>query len=299
MIDGALAWSQGRGVPAIGEPGRAALEVAAGPPPQVPGVPDAVLSEYSTESLEIRAASVRGLQHRHWYQPRQDAFSVVHDPATATTVVVVCDGVGSLPRSHEAAAHVADSLPRLYWTYRDWASAIAVVNDELQERVDRTDPDADPDRHAMATTVVAAAVIAHPGGHTVQIARSDDSTVWHLDPDHGWSPVSVGTVEPEPGAVHTGSVRALPAVAPRLVHAEVAFDHGALFVMTDGVGGPLAGSPEVAATLRTWWATPPPVFEFGAQVGFARRSHMDDRTAVGLWIRPAGSPEEPAEERAE
>jgi hypothetical protein len=279
----------GRGVPAIGDPGRAAREMGAGPPPEIPAVADHVLSEYSTDSLEIRAASVRGLMHRYQREPRQDAFSVVHEPATGTTIVVVCDGVGSLPRSHEAAAYVVDRLPMHYWTHRNLDTAVKAVNSGLQElaaqAVSGLGPDDDPDDHGMATTLVAVAIVPGADGRVAHIVRSDDSTVWHLGPDRTWSMKSVDA-DPDV-AVHTGSVRALPAAAPRLHHVDITFDGGALFVMTDGVGKPLEHSAGVRAALGSWWSSPPTIFEFGREVGFASKTHMDDRTVVGVWVRPA------------
>jgi hypothetical protein len=53
--------------------------------------------------------------------------------------------------------------------------------------------------------------------------------------------------------------------------------------MTDGVGNPLAWSAEVRDTLARWWTRPPDPLGFAAQVGFARKSHIDDRTVVGIW----------------
>lgn len=276
----------GRGVPALGFPGRAACELPAGEPLDAPMVPDHALSEYSTSELEIRAASIRGLMHRYRGQPRQDAFSVAYDRASETTVVVVCDGVGSMRRSHEAAAFVVDRLPSHYWAHRDWTAAVKAVNAELQEVVDRLRADLDPaewDTNRMATTVVAAAIAPGPVGRCAQIVRSDDSTVWTLASDGMWTAVSAET--DVDAAVHTGSVRALPAASPRLHHLEIAFDDGALFLMTDGVGDPLEGAAEVREILATWWSSPPPIFDFGSQVGFARKSHMDDRTVVGVWTR--------------
>lgn len=280
----------GRGMPAIGFPGRAACELPAGEPPFAPAIPDHVLSEYSTRDLEIRAASIRGLMHRYRGQPRQDAFSVVYDRASDTTVVVVCDGVGSLPRSQDAAAFVVDRLPLLFWAHRDWAVAVKAVNAELQEFVDRLRTNLDPTEwgeHGMATTMVATAISPGPAGRHVEIVRSDDSTVWALSPDSTWTAVSADA--DVDSAVHTGSVRALPTATPRLHHAATAFAGGALFVMTDGVDGPLSGAAEVRETLATWWSSPPTIFDFGSQVGFARKTHLDDRTVVGVWATPADS----------
>jgi Protein phosphatase 2C len=277
-----------RGIPAIGDPGRAARELAAGEPPEQISLPDHILSEYATRDLDIRAASVRGLMHRYRSQPRQDTFSVVHEAASETTVVVVCDGVGSLPRSHEAAAYVAEALPARYLKHRDWVSAALEVNASLQviadeARIDRTDGTEGSSRElCMATTVVAVAIQKMGDRRSARILRNDDSTVWHLSAS-GW--VSVSRPEPTSDDLHSGSVQGLPAESPRLHTQDLPFDEGALFIMTDGVGLPLATSVQVRDTLAQWWSTPPTIFQFGQQVGFARKSHMDDRTVVGLWLK--------------
>jgi len=160
------------------------------------------------------------------------------------------------------------------------------VNAELQEFVDRLLDGLDDDvrqANGMATTVVAAAIGPAEDGRHVQVVRSDDSTVWWLGPDGIWSAASA---EQDDAAIHTGSVRALPTASPRLHHSDIAFEDGALFVMTDGVGNPLADSHEVQEALARWWSAPPTIFEFGGQVGFGRKTHVDDRTAVGVWLRP-------------
>ncbi|WP_326946649.1 protein phosphatase 2C domain-containing protein [Amycolatopsis sp. NBC_01307] len=256
-------------------------------------MPDHVLSEHSTPELEIRAASVRGLMHRHVGTPRQDAFSVVRDPLSGTVVAVVCDGVGSLPRSHEAAAFVVDRLPPLYLACRDWEKAVLTVNAELAAFARQTSANVPPeqqDEAGMATTVVATAVTPTKTGVHVDFVRSDDSTAWALSTAGTWSELAADLAAE--GVVHTGSVRALPTEAPRLRLAQTALDGGALFVMTDGVDNPLRGAVEVRAELAGWWSAPPPIFDFGSQVGFARKGHLDDRTVVGFWLRP-GEGEQP------
>jgi hypothetical protein len=279
-----------RGVPSLGVPGRAALEVAAGPPPAAPDVADHVLSEYATETLDIRAASIRGLMHRHRGKPRQDAFSVVRDEDSETVVLTVCDGVGSLPRSHEAAALVTARLPGHYLAHRDWAAAVERVNDELRTYADVARAEDGEDDEVMATTLVAVSVTPSDQGHAADLAWTDDSSLWHLSPEGVWT-LLTALPTAGPGGLHTGSVRALPASGPRLFQDTLTVEGGALFAMTDGVGVPLEHGPEVQTTLAGWWATPPDVFEFGRQVGFARKSHLDDRTVVGAWTRSAeGAP---------
>ena len=78
------------------------------------GLPDIILMPASTARIELRAASVRGLQHRAAGEPRQDAFAL-QAGGDDELIAVVCDGVGSLPRSHEAAALAATWLAERGW----------------------------------------------------------------------------------------------------------------------------------------------------------------------------------------
>jgi hypothetical protein len=60
--------------------------------------------------------------------------------------------------------------------------------------------------------------------------------------------------------------------------------------MNDGVSNPLSWGSGVRGTLARWWARPRDLFTFAARVGFARKTHTDDRTVIGIWpddIRPA------------
>lgn len=266
------------GVPAIGESGRAASELPAGRPPLTDGA-DHELSaaSFPERGVEVRAGSVRGLLHRYREQPRQDRFSLAYDERSETLLVTVCDGVGSLPRSHEAAAFVARHMPAAYLAHGEWPEAILDVNQRLSAYVRESTPDA-----AMATTFVGVAVDLGAAEPTASIAWTDDSTVWRLDGPE-WTELTVADPSPD-GKLHSTSVRALPHDRPRFHTARVPVHGGAIFVMTDGVGVPLAGASEVRDTLAGWWAAPPDEFTFGRQVGFARKSHLDDRTVVGIWF---------------
>lgn len=277
-------------VVAIGDPGRAATEVGPGEPTRYPDSADHELSECWLPGARVRAASVRGLLHRYRSQPRQDRFSVVYDGVTATLVVVVCDGVGQFALSQEAAAFVAADAPRAYLAHEDWPRAIAEVNGRLREFVadtaTRPHLDAVPEGARMATTLAAAAICLEPGRRKASIAWTDDTSVWLLD-SGAWTNLTPDPSETDdPDGLHTGRVQALPSEDPRVFTTEVPAEAGALFVLTDGVGVPLAGSAQVRQTLASWWDAPPDVFTFARQVGFARKGHLDDRTAVGIWFEP-------------
>src|SRR5262249_51223789 len=162
-----------------------------------------------------------------------------------------------------------------------WPDSIAQVNADLTRYADRAaGAGTDPTATGMATTFVGAAIPLGSKPRTASIAWTDDSTVWQLA-DKEWTKLTVVAAEAE-GALHTAGVRALPHRQPRFHTVEVVADTGALFVMSDGVGVPLESSKEVRDTLARWWALPPDVFTFARQVGFARKSHMDDRTVVGV-----------------
>jgi len=219
--------------------------------------------------------------HRHRDGPRQDAFGIrdLGDDAGGIAVVV-CDGVGSLALSHIAAEQVVNSMLEAFTVTRDWSEAIREANSDLTEYIASHEA-----QGTMATTIIAAAVYPGPGDvWRVDAASIGDSDLWHLA-DTKWTkllPPADQTHEAD-AEMYDGRTKALPTAALRSCQWTGEVTHGALFLMSDGVGLPLAMSTEVEQTLATWWANPPPVLDFAAQVGFARLSFTDDRTVVGVW----------------
>ena len=105
-----------RSLLAIGDPGRAALELPPGPPPARIGTADVELSAASLPGLvsgpRPRAACSTGRTGPFARTPSRSAAAT--SPAgTSQAVAVVCDGVGSLHRSDEAAALVSRRLAEL------------------------------------------------------------------------------------------------------------------------------------------------------------------------------------------
>lgn len=286
---------------AIGEPGRAALELPPGPPTTRIGAADIELSMASMPGLTIRAASSRGLQHRARNQVRQDAFALGQRAVAGENgraVAVVCDGLGSLARSDEAAVLVGRRLAEHGAVGYPWPAAIAAVNEELRkvsEQAAEPGPDGNPVL-TMATTAVAVSVGRAEGAWTGEVAWVGDSTLWHLDDGGQWTLIAGPDDEDEDEAYHSGRVRPLPSPGGACEWREFQLAGGALFLMSDGVGNPLKWSTEVRETLAGWWASAPSPFAFAAQVGFARRAHIDDRTVVGIW--PDGGGDADREERS-
>jgi|SRR5579875_240226 len=260
----------------IGDPGRAATELPPGPPPMRAGPADIEVSSSSVAGMEIRAASCRGLAHRAGGVARQDVFALstrATSPGRSRLVAVVCDGVGSLPRSDEAASFAGRTLASLAAAGTPWLTAFQQVNAELETIADGQ----------MATTAVALTVYREHQEWIGDVAWVGDSELWHFDDGQQWLSL---TATPGDGAranFHSAEVASLPRGDGTPATAGIRLTGGALFLMSDGVANPLRWSTDVRATLARWWARPPDPLEFAGQVAFARKTHVDDRTVVGIW----------------
>ncbi|HTW00852.1 MAG TPA: protein phosphatase 2C domain-containing protein [Streptosporangiaceae bacterium] len=264
---------------AIGDPGRAAFATPDGPPALAISPPDVAASSAAVPGIRIRAASVRGIQHKAQHGVRQDAFALGQLSGGDGAVAVVCDGVGSLDRSDYAAALVSQRLTQLAMAGAPWPAAFETVNAELGEVATEWESQ---QWGAMATTAMALAVSRRSGWWIGEAAWVGDSPLWHLGQDGTWTPVTEVPAGDGQG-YHSSAVRAMPTADGDCSWCSFRIYGGALFAMSDGVGNPLAWSAEVRDTLASWWACPPEPLTFAAQVGFARKSHVDDRTAVGIW----------------
>lgn len=278
-------YSHVHGAEVIGDPGQMPAKVGVGAPPMEAWPSDVAVSAHETDLLALRAASVRGVLHRNTRNPgpRQDAYGIMRDETTRTVVVVVCDGVGSLKRSHEAAAHACNSLPQHYLECRSWAQALQEVNSELLSLQGISRQDASLSVPSMATTVIGAAIEQQSDGHRIDLVSVGDSQAWFLEPDLTWGRVDVSRKEDSDGLA-TGRTRALPATRVQYEERSLVKQQGRLFLLTDGVADPLAMNTDVQQTLAQWWDRPPDAFAFARQVAFARKTFVDDRTVVGIWM---------------
>jgi serine/threonine protein phosphatase PrpC len=304
----------GRFVPySIGNPGVAASRVVPKPDKRHWLRPDTVLDGLVIAGaeedpvLELRAASVRGLAHREYCRVRQDAYAFRATPDGQYLLIGVADGVSAGELSHLAADWVVSSgtqaLSRLLRTTAPddlpWHSIFvdlaSLITDRGSQTLARsgTAPEADSERltgrevgEHMATTALFAVVdlCARPEGHTVHVMRVGDCSAWILRDEGDW--VAMHPIKNADEQIHTSAVAALPAVSGGFSPpVRTTLSPGdALFLMSDGVGDPLAdGIGEVGDFLANAWHRPPVDLDFAAQVGFARRSYDDDRTVVGVW----------------
>lgn len=266
------------GLFAIGEPGRAAFATPDGAPPSEISPSDVAASSAALPGMRIRAASVRGIQHKAQRSARQDAFALAQ-VGGSQAIAVVCDGVGSLNRSDYAAATVSQRLAELAMSGVPWLAAFETANAELGKIVAEWEA---LQRGGMATTAMALTASWQDGWWLGEAAWVGDSQLWHLRTDGAWKPLT--EVPAESGqSFHSSEVRPMPTPDGACSWCSFRIHGGALFAMTDGVGNPLAWSAEVRHTLASWWGSPPDLLTFAAQVGFARKSHIDDRTVVGIW----------------
>jgi serine/threonine protein phosphatase PrpC len=286
---------------AIGDPGSAGRRVRATSVVAPAGWPDTAVDAVSLDGLELRAASVRGLLHRSRHTPRQDAFSLgtSNDPL----VLTVCDGVGSLGRSHLAAQYVVAQLPELVAQHArddavDWEAIFQPLSDALSAIEAGGEGSKPTDRaDRLATTVTCAVLRREPSGLTAELAWVGDSPAYVLRQNH-WRLITAAKSVGE-GGIATTVVSAIPSSHVTFDTAHVELLPGDLFVvMSDGISDPLGGGTGlVGGALEEWWAEPVSALEFAAHVGFKRKGFFDDRTAIAVWVLPART--EPASETEE
>jgi serine/threonine protein phosphatase PrpC len=291
---------------AIGDAGRAFTEVEPVLSDSGEG-PDTMADGGSVGSLDLVAASVRGLSHRQQGTPRQDSYGFVVTPDKKWLIAVVADGVAAGRLSHRAAQLVARSAParvrdqletvddrvRVDWyrIFKGLATRILTVGQKLLAEEGFVDPTPKDVSDAMATTATIAVVEVSPlpgRERYVTYAWLGDSPMWCLTKKHDWHCLT--EVKNAGREMASSSVHALPRVPEdpaRLSQADKYIPADArLLLMTDGVGDPLGSADgEVAEALAAAWRRPPNVFRFAEQVAFGRKSFDDDRTAVGMWPR--------------
>lgn len=271
-------------------------------PPRSPGYrPDFAADGWSTEHLAVRAASVRGYQHRHDGTPRQDDFALAAHPGSGALVAAVADGVANAELAHLGATLVCRSaVDQLLHALDDddsddgddnnavpdWPNLMSCAGWALVDfaaRQPAADGEADADRaeRMLATTLVVALVRPVPGGGaTAELARVGDSAAWLLRDDR-WHPVFAGDGDELINPV----VSALPRVPAELAGSTVELAPGEVLLLgTDGVGLPVGdGSGQVGAAFAEALEHPLAPLELARLLDFSRETFDDDRTLVAVW----------------
>lgn len=289
---------------ALGDPGRQPEIKSASSPLNV-GVSDTALDFLTLDAFEVRGCSTRGWSHRYKGTPRQDDFALlVNDDVV---VVAVADGVSEGDFSQVAAETAARSACKLAADQIarnggiDWVQLAGRISMRIIEegeyrkisQLNTAEPTIDERLAAclskMSTTLIVAVIDRTPrhDGFPAEIGVvAGDSAAYLLRLDSkdlepvgggkvGTDSITSTAVRPLPGPVKSSSVR-------------VVLQPGdALIVGSDGIGDPVGdGTGEVGQEFARRWAEPPPIDRFLLDVNVYRRSFDDDRTAVGVWVRP-------------
>ncbi len=289
-----------RGPLTIGEPAPAVdVRLARASPYR----PDTIADGGTVFGLDVRAASVRGLQKRYLGGPRQDDFCLLAHDASGTLLVAVADGVSGAPRSDLAAAlavrHAVAAAARQLdagAVTLDWSEVFEQAAWALIEEHRRgADASAGVDEVAasLATTLLVAAV---DGAAPAELDDTDSREVHAQLAAVGDSPAFVlrgGSFTPIVGETQSddgllgGGVQALPRAARAVEPADCALVAGdVLLLCTDGLALPLAGGTgDVGLTLARELARPPDVVDFARLLDFSRSTYDDDRTLVAIWLQ--------------
>lgn len=304
MTSAPLDWRPFAADNAIGDPGRQP-EIRAVHGPLDVGVSDTALDFLSLDAFELRGCATRGWSHRYKGTPRQDAYSLLVNDEVI--VIAVADGVSQGEYSQVAADTaarsacklVADQLSRtgtLDWDQISGRVSKRIIEEAEYRQISHPEgdqPTIDERLRAclstMATTLIVAVVqrAATHEGHHVEIGVVAGDSVAYLHPAGRDVLVSVSGGKTGTGPITSSRVRPLPGAVEPEVSTFFMLPGEALILGSDGIGDPIGdGDGEVGRELASRWAEPPAIDDFLRDVNVYRRSFDDDRTAVGLWLRP-------------
>ena len=277
---------------AIGDAGTFAIEGI--PAMGAGGLPDISIDWGKYGGVSIRAASIRGRLHRYEGTPRQDAYSMAFAESDSFfhSVVAIADGVGSLPMSHVAAevsvcAAAGETKRQILSSGLDFVDWKQVFESAVNSLYNKTGIPSEKVTN-MACTLLVAVLRTSPASPSTyadcRIAGIGDSSAWKLDRQQ-WK--NITPPKCADGFVSDASVDAIPLCSmDKLAITETSLQKGeSLFLFTDGVSDPMGdGDSLLGQCLADAFSAAPSPYRFAHVLDFARRSHSDDRTAVGLWI---------------
>ncbi len=282
------------GGPGPGGFGRPSAAADAPAPPR--SVASAASAGYRAEggdlpAWSLRAASVIGARHRLSGEGTQDSYGWAF--SDAGVLLVVADGVGSLPGSAAVAQAAAAAATEAALEALEGGGPVRAAVEAAVCAANASAGTA-TDAQPGATTLVAAGV--DPSGEVVA-ARVGDSDARILR-DGSWFVVFeagcklsdhdaiLETAERGAGLVSTVT-DALPADPPPTEWASASLSPGdALVLLTDGLARPLDDGPTtVAPTLAAGLTEPVPALDLARLIDFSRQGCHDDRTLAAVWMR--------------
>lgn len=284
--------------------------------------PDTVADGWSNGRLVVRGASVRGYQHRYDGYPRQDDFALGSSEDGSCIFAALADGLSSAEQSHIGASYATRYAVRwLKQTVRarletttaekiDWhqmlndcmRSASWFLHEETKKLFGSED--GSRSTHPTATTLVCVVVLTREDDTTEAYSVSvGDSGVWQLS-EGDFIPISGGKAANKDGIVDSSVSAFLPDCIPET------FDTGrhrltpdtVLLLGSDGFGDPLDNGQGSVGDMfrRALESRIPSHHEFAHLLDFSRETFDDDRTLIGIWLKPdeQATPKRKAAERS-
>jgi serine/threonine protein phosphatase PrpC len=262
-------------------------------------MPDTVLDGADLEGLTVRAASLRGDDHRYFGETRQDSmglWTISKTGAPDLLLVCVADGVGSQPLSHRGSLLACrllrdeiDANAEGILDSGDQADLNMIgrqIGGRIGQAMTNYAADHEVDPRKLSTTLVGAIIKVAPPDRPRQcvILRVGDSAAYVL---------RNGSFEKCLADAHDGEAivnSATDALPTQLKAVDIATasigNDDVLVICTDGLDNPMRNAA-VRDQLADWWSRGPVpgLIEFGWQLSFRAKSYGDDRTAICVWGR--------------
>jgi hypothetical protein len=257
--------------------------------------PDTIVDGFSWGRATVRAASLRGYDHRYRGTPRQDDFVI--GMAGDTLVLAVADGVSQAAESHvgatiacrQAVQWCRDRAVDHNWDWGDLARNAAWALVAYAERAlgAPTTPEA---AEAMLATTLTVAVLPLGGSAPAPVPASvfhvGDSDAWLFQEGEFRNITSLGGPEE---TIHSSAVAGLPRIPSTTTALSVDLHPGDVLLLgSDGFGEPMGdGTGLVPDLFRRYLEEVPPMLALAHALDFSRETFDDDRTLVAVWIDPA------------
>lgn len=241
---------------------------------------DTVCDGWSSRHYTVRAASVRGYEHRYRGLPRQDDVLIALHPETETVLFAVTDGAPTATRPETGATIAGQAAVRAALDALDrdidplpWHQVLRHAQRRLTEQARRDAPAEDVER-LFATALLVGTIRPALDGPRVTLVQAGEAGAWLLR-EGRFFPVPASAAPAPP----------LPRVPDAVEPVEFTLPPDAvLLVGTGGFGVPLGdGTGPIGELFANALPIPPSPIGLARILDFSSETHGDDRTLVAIW----------------